>query len=68
MDNSAEDTVLIERLKVHYMAITRPFHLPCLSIRKNAFKPAELGRLLIGGSRLKADPQVSPKQPLNLSL
>ena len=72
MDNSAEDIALIERLKVHYVAITRPFHLPCLPMRKDVFTPAELGRelkrLLIGGSRPKVGPQVSRKQPLDLSL
>ncbi|CAH2786543.1 MAG: Conjugative transfer ATP-dependent DNA helicase [uncultured Paraburkholderia sp.] len=41
-DNSGEDAALIERLKLHYVAMTRPSHLLCLAMRKDTFKPTEL--------------------------
>jgi hypothetical protein len=41
-DNSGEDAALIERLKLHYVAMTRPSHLLCLAMPKNTFKPAEI--------------------------
>ncbi|MEI9988157.1 MAG: hypothetical protein WDN69_36665 [Aliidongia sp.] len=41
-DNSSEDAALIERLKLHYVAMTRPSHLLCLAMRRDTFKPAEL--------------------------
>ncbi|QIE30058.1 UvrD-helicase domain-containing protein [Caballeronia sp. SBC2] len=41
-DNSGEDAALLDRLKLHYVAMTRPSHVLCLAMRKDAFKPAEL--------------------------
>ncbi|CAH2893912.1 MAG: Conjugative transfer ATP-dependent DNA helicase [uncultured Paraburkholderia sp.] len=41
-DNSGEDAALIERLKLHYVAMTRPSHLLCLAMLKDTFKPTEL--------------------------
>jgi ATP-dependent exoDNAse (exonuclease V) beta subunit len=41
-DNTGETDALKERLKLHYVGMTRPSHLLCLAMRKDAFKPAEL--------------------------
>jgi DNA helicase II / ATP-dependent DNA helicase PcrA len=41
-DNSGEDAALIERLKLHYVAMTRPSHLLCLAMPRSTFKPAEI--------------------------
>lgn len=35
-DNTGEDAPLIERLKLHYVAMTRPSHLLCLAMRRDA--------------------------------
>ena len=40
--NGGEDAALIERLKLHYVGMTRPSHLLCLAMRKDTFKPAEI--------------------------
>ena len=42
LDNSGEDAALIERLKLHYVAMSRPSHVLCLAMRKDSFRPAEL--------------------------
>lgn len=44
-DNSGEDAALIERLKLHYVALTRPSHLLCVAMRKDSFKDAELDQM-----------------------
>lgn len=44
-DNTAEDGALRERLKLHYVAMTRPSHLLCLAMHKDAFKDAELDQM-----------------------
>lgn len=41
-DNTGEDDALKERLKLHYVAMTRPSHLLCLAIRKDAFKATQV--------------------------
>lgn len=41
-DNSGEAAALIDRLKLHYVGMTRPSHLLCLARRKDTFKPAEI--------------------------
>jgi DNA helicase II / ATP-dependent DNA helicase PcrA len=41
-DNTGEDGALKERLKLHYVGMTRPSHLLCLAMRKDAFKATEL--------------------------
>jgi DNA helicase-2/ATP-dependent DNA helicase PcrA len=41
-DNTGADAALIERLKLHYVAMTRPSHLLCLAMRRDAFKSAEI--------------------------
>lgn len=35
-DNTGEEAALIERLKLHYVAMTRPSHLLCLAMRRDA--------------------------------
>jgi hypothetical protein len=42
MDNTGENTALIDRLKLHYVAMTRPSHLLALAMRKDAFSDSEL--------------------------
>lgn len=44
-DNIGEDDALKERLKLHYVAMTRPSHLLCLAMRKDTLSDAELKRL-----------------------
>ncbi len=44
-DNTGEDAAQRERLKLHYVAMTRPSHLLCLAMRKDAFTAANLGQL-----------------------
>lgn len=41
-NNTGEKDPLIERLKLHYVAMTRPSHLLCLAMRKDAFNTSEL--------------------------
>lgn len=41
-DNIDENDSLKERLKLHYVAMTRPSHLLCLAMRKDSFKTSEL--------------------------
>ena len=38
-----EGTRMIGRLKLHYVAMTRPTHLLCLAMRADAFEDGELG-------------------------
>lgn len=40
-----ESARVLGRLKLHYVAMTRPSHLLCLAMRKDAFDAGELGRL-----------------------
>jgi ATP-dependent exoDNAse (exonuclease V) beta subunit len=40
-DNTGEEAALIERLKLHYVAMTRPSHLLCLAMRSDALKPKD---------------------------
>jgi DNA helicase-2/ATP-dependent DNA helicase PcrA len=40
-----ESTRLLGRLKLHYVAMTRPSHLLCVAMRKDAFTDDELGIL-----------------------
>ena len=40
-DNTGEDAALVERLKLHYVAMTRPSHLLCLAMRSDAFTTKE---------------------------
>lgn len=42
-----EGTRMLGRLKLHYVAMTRPTHLLCLAMRKDAFVDGELG-ILVG--------------------
>lgn len=44
-DNTGEEEALIERLKLHYVAMTRPSHLLCLAMRKDAFTAANLDQI-----------------------
>ncbi len=44
-DNTGEEDALIERLKLHYVAMTRPSHLLCLAMRKDAFTDANLDQI-----------------------
>ena len=37
---------IVGRLKLHYVAMTRPTHLLCLAMRKDAFDEGELGELM----------------------
>ena len=41
-DNTGESVPLIERLKLHYVAMTRPSHLLGLAMRRDAFSDTEL--------------------------
>jgi superfamily I DNA/RNA helicase len=41
-DNCGEDAAIIERLKLHYVAMTRPSHLLCLAMPKSTFKAAQI--------------------------
>ena len=43
---------LLGRLKLHYVAMTRPSHLLCLAMRRDAFNPAELKQLQTQGWQL----------------
>lgn len=40
---------MLGRLKLHYVAMTRPTHLLCLAMRKDAFSEGELGTLVNRG-------------------
>ena len=44
-----EGPVMLGRLKLHYVAMTRPTHLLCLAMRKDAFSAPELERLALQG-------------------
>lgn len=41
-DNTGEKDALKDRLKLHYVAMTRPSHLLCLAMRKDAFSAKQL--------------------------
>ncbi|WP_018276051.1 UvrD-helicase domain-containing protein [Teredinibacter turnerae] len=41
-DNCSEDSALLDRLKLHYVAMTRPSHMLCLAMRKDSFSDKEL--------------------------
>lgn len=43
--NVGENASLIERLKLHYVAMTRPSHLLCLAMRKDSLKIREVETL-----------------------
>lgn len=45
LDNTSEEGALRERLKLHYVAMTRPSHLLCLAMRKDAFTAAEIKQM-----------------------
>ena len=47
-----ESSRLLGRLKLHYVAMTRPSHLLCLAMRRDAFNPAELKQLQTQGWQL----------------
>lgn len=51
-DNTGEDSALIERLKLHYVAMTRPSHLLCLAMRSDALKPKEREAILARNWRI----------------
>ena len=44
-----EGVRMLGRLKLHYVAMTRPSHLLCLAMRKDAFVEEELGILTARG-------------------
>lgn len=44
-----EGPVLLGRLKLHYVAMTRPSHLLCMAMRKDSFTNEELATLQIRG-------------------
>ncbi|WDS37831.1 UvrD-helicase domain-containing protein [Pseudoxanthomonas sp.] len=47
-----EGTRMLGRLKLHYVAMTRPTHLLCLAMRKDAFSDTELNRLTQRGWKI----------------
>lgn len=47
-----ENARLLGRLKLHYVAMTRPSHLLCLAMRRDAFNEAELKQLETQGWQL----------------
>ena len=47
-----EGTRLLGRLKLHYVAMTRPSHLLCVAMRKDVFTPDELEILQDKGWKL----------------
>lgn len=51
-DNLGEDAALTDRLKLHYVAMTRPSHLLCLAMRKDSFTGAELDQMRKRGWRI----------------
>lgn len=44
-DNSTENSALLDRLKLHYVAMTRPSHMLCLAMISDSFKDKELTTL-----------------------
>lgn len=40
-DNTGEGAAMVERLKLHYVAMTRPSHLLCLAMRSDALTAKE---------------------------
>lgn len=51
-DNTGEDSALIDRLKLHYVAMTRPSHLLCLAMRSDALKTKEREAILARNWRI----------------
>lgn len=45
-------TRMLGRLKLHYVAMTRPTHLLCLAMRKSAFSDPELEQLTRRGWKI----------------
>jgi DNA helicase-2/ATP-dependent DNA helicase PcrA len=43
--NSGEEAAVVERLKLHYVGMTRPSHLLCLAMRKDALTAAQMGEM-----------------------
>lgn len=48
-DNQAEQASVRDRLKLHYVAMTRPSHFLCLAMRQDTFTDAELDQLRMRG-------------------
>ena len=48
----SEGTRMLGRLKLHYVAMTRPTHLLCLAMRKNTFSDPELEQLTLRGWKI----------------
>jgi DNA helicase II / ATP-dependent DNA helicase PcrA len=48
----SEGTRMLGRLKLHYVAMTRPTHLLCLAMRKDAFSTPELEQLTRRGWKI----------------
>jgi hypothetical protein len=44
-DNTGESDSLRERLKLHYVAMTRPSHLLCLAMHKDALGPVHRNQM-----------------------
>jgi hypothetical protein len=65
-DNAGEDSPLQERLKLHYVAMTRPSHLVCLAMREDAFKPKDLEQMDKRGWRIIkcSPPEIAHAQTL----
>ena len=47
-----ENDRTVGRMKLHYVAMTRPARLLCLAMRSDAFKPAEVATLIAQGWRV----------------
>jgi len=52
LDNSGEDIALIERLKLHYVAMTRPSHLLCFAMRSDTLTTADREAIEARGMRI----------------
>lgn len=48
----SEGPLMLERLKLHYVAMTRPTHLLCLAMRKDTFSDPELEQLTLRGWKI----------------
>jgi DNA helicase-2/ATP-dependent DNA helicase PcrA len=58
----AESSRMLGRLRLHYVAMTRPTHLLCLAMRKDAFAPGELD--VLTGRRLTVIDCCAPAQAI----
>jgi DNA helicase II / ATP-dependent DNA helicase PcrA len=47
--NTLERPLLLGRLRLHYVAMTRPSHLLCIAMRKDAFDDPEIATLKARG-------------------